>query len=119
MIRFLREIRDLIASPLRRSQSELQESLASTWVAIKLRVECGDLDPNTSIYVPPLQPGRGSSYMTVQSLLKTIQHDWGHWDHKTMAWWCEVLDRTNGRLSRRRMPPGRERWQGDNPRLAP
>jgi hypothetical protein len=83
---------------LRRAQSKLQESLASNWVAIKLRVECGDIDPGASIYVPELQPGRGSGYMTVQSVLKTVQDDWGHWDRKTMAWWCQVLDRMNKRF---------------------
>jgi hypothetical protein len=83
----------------------LQESLASNWVAIKLRVECGDIDAGASIYVPALQPGRRSGYMTVQSILKTVQRDWGHWDRKTMAWWCEVLERANRRLGRRRTTP--------------
>jgi len=105
MIRLLREIGDLITSPLGKPQPELQESLASNWVAIKLRVECGDIDPGTSIYLPELQPGRGSGYMTLQSVLKTVQDDWGHWDRKTMAWWCEVLDLVNKRLGRRRITP--------------
>jgi hypothetical protein len=85
---------------LGRAQFELQESLASNWVAIKLRVERGDIDPGASIYVPELQSGRGSGYMTVQSVLNTVQRDWGQWDRKTVAWWCEVLDRTNKRFSR-------------------
>jgi hypothetical protein len=99
-MRLLRRIADLVTSPLGRAQLELQDSLASNWVAIKLRVERGDIDPGDSIYVPELQPGRGSGYMTVQSVLKTVQRDWGQWDRKTMAWWCEVLDRTNKRFRR-------------------
>jgi len=74
-------------------------------VAIKLRVDCGDIDPGASIYVAELEPGRGSGYMTVQSVLKTVQDDWAHWDRKTTAWWCEVLDRANKRFGRRRITP--------------
>jgi hypothetical protein len=99
-MRLLRRIRDLVTSPFGRAQLELQESLASNWVAIKLCVDRGDIDPGASIYVPELQPGSGSGYMTVQSLLNTVQRDWGQWDRKTIAWWCEVLDRTNKRFGR-------------------
>ena len=119
MIRFFRGLGDLIASPLRRPQFELQESLASNWVAIKLRVESGDIAPDASIYVPELQPGRGSGYMTVQSALKTVQDDWGHWDHQTLAWWCEVLDRASKRLGPRPITPSRKCTQPGKPRFTP
>ena len=95
MIRLLRGIEDLITATMGRPQPELQESLASNWVAMKLRVMRGEIDPGAPIYVAELQPGRGSGYMTVQSVLKTVEEGWGHWDRKTMAWWCEVLDRAN------------------------
>jgi hypothetical protein len=105
VISLLRRIGDLITALLGVPQSKLQESLASNWVAIKLRVECGDIDPGDSIYVPELQPGRGSGYMTVRSVLKTVQDDWGHWDRKTMIWWCEVLDRASKRFGQQRIDP--------------
>jgi len=95
MIRLLRGIEDLITAPMGRPQLELQESLASNWVAMKLRVMRGEIDPGAPVYVAELQPGRGSGYMTLQSVLKTVEEGWGHWDRKTMAWWCEVLDRAN------------------------
>ena len=91
----LRRIGDLITAPLGRPQPALQESLASNWVAMKLRVMRGDLDPGAPIYVAELQPGRGSGYMTVQSVLKTVEDGWGHWDRKTTAWWCQVLKKAN------------------------
>jgi len=91
MIRLLRGIEDLITATMGRPQPELQESLASNWVAMKLRVMRGEIDPGTPIYVAELQPGRGSGYMTLQSVLKTVEEGWGHWDRKTMTWWCEVL----------------------------
>ena len=91
----LQGLKDLITSPLGRPQPALQESLASTWVAIKLRVMRGEIDPGTPIYVAELQPGRGTGYMTVQSVLKTVEDSWGHWDRKTMAWWCQVLKQAN------------------------
>ena len=99
MIRLLRAIRALIASPLGRPQSALQESLASNWVAIKLSVMRGQIDPGAPIYVAELQPGRGCGYMTVQSVLKTVEDSWGHWDRKTMAWWCQVLEQANSDLT--------------------
>jgi len=95
MIRLLRGIEDLITATMGRPQPELQESLASNWVAMKLRVMRGEIDPGAPVYVAELQPGRGSGYMTLQSVLKTVEEGWGHWDRKTMAWWCEVLDRAN------------------------
>jgi hypothetical protein len=119
VMRLLRRIGDLITSPLGKAQFELQESLASNWVAIKLRVERGDIDPGASIYVPELQPGRGSGYLTVRSVLKTVQDDWGQWDRKTMAWWCEVLDRTSKRFGPRPITPSRKCTQGGKPRFAP
>jgi hypothetical protein len=33
--------------------------------------------------------------MTVQSVLKTVEDGWGHWNRKTMSWWCEVLKHAN------------------------
>jgi len=95
MIRLLRRIEDLITATTGRPQPELQESLASNWVAMKLRVMRGEIDPGAPVYVAELQPGRGSGYMTLQSVLKTVEEGWGHWDRKTMTWWCEVLDRAN------------------------
>ncbi|TET95730.1 MAG: hypothetical protein E3J29_06415 [Dehalococcoidia bacterium] len=95
MIRLLRGIEDLITATTGRPQPELQESLASNWVAMKLRVMRGEIDPGAPVYVAELQPGRGSGYMTLQSVLKTVEEGWGHWDRKTMTWWCEVLDRAN------------------------
>jgi hypothetical protein len=91
----LRGIRDLISAPFSRPQTALQESLASNWVAMKLRVMRGEIDPGAPIYVAELQPGRGSGYMTVQSVLKTVEDGWGHWNRRTMAWWCEVLKHAN------------------------
>jgi len=95
MIRLLRGIEDLITAPMGRPQPELQESLASNWVAMKLRVMRGEIDPGAPVYVAELQPGRGSGYMTLQSVLKTVEEGWGRWDRKTMTWWCEILDRAN------------------------
>ena len=95
MIRLLRGIEDLITAPMGRPQLELQESLASNWVAMKLRVMRGEIDPGAPVYVAELQPGRGSGYMTLQSVLKTVEEGWGRWDRKTMTWWCEILDRAN------------------------
>ena len=57
------------------------------------------MDSKGSIYVAELQPGRGAGYMTVQSVLRTVEDGWGHWDRKTMAWWCQVLERANGDLT--------------------
>jgi hypothetical protein len=91
----LRGMRDLITAPLGRPQPALQESLASNWMAMKLRVMRGEIDPGAPIYVAELRPGRGSGYMTVQSVLKTVEDGWGHWNRKTMSWWCEVLKHAN------------------------
>jgi hypothetical protein len=91
----LRGIRDLVTAPLGRPQTELQESLASNWVAMKLRVMRGEVAPGTPVYVAELQPGRGSGYMTVQSVLKTVEDGWAHWDRKTMTWWSQVLEQAN------------------------
>ncbi len=94
----LQGIRALITSPLSKPPSALQESLASNWTAIKLSVMRGQIDPGTPIYVGELQPGRGRGYMTVQSVLKTVEDGWGHWDRKTVAWWCQVLQQANSDL---------------------
>ena|GEM_PF-5118847 len=91
----LRGIKDFITAPLGKPQPALQESLTSNWMAMKLRVMRGEMDPGAPIYVAELQPGRGSGYMTVQSVLKTVEDGWGHWDRKTMTWWCEVLKHAN------------------------
>ena len=91
-------IRDLVASPLGKPRAALEESLASNWVAIKLSVMRGQIEPGAPIYVGELQPGRGCGYMTVQSVLKTVEDSWGRWDRKTMAWWCQVLEQANGDL---------------------
>jgi len=99
VIRVLRGIKDFITSPLGTPQSALQESLASNWVAIKLSVMRGQIEPSAAIHVGELQPGRGCGYMTVQSVLKTVEDSWGHWDRKTMAWWCQVLERANSDLT--------------------
>jgi len=99
VIRVLRGIKDFITSPLGRPRSELQDSLASNWMAIKLCVMRGHIDPGTPIHIGALQPGRGSGYMTVQSVLKTVEDSWVHWDRKTMAWWCQVLERANNDLN--------------------
>jgi hypothetical protein len=96
----LRGIRDLITAPFSKPQPALQESLASNWVTMKLRVMRGEIDPGAPIYVAELQPGRGSGYMTVQSVLKTVEDGWGHWNRKTMTWWCEVLKQANNGSSR-------------------
>ena len=99
MIRVLREIKDFIMPPLGQPQPALKESLASNWVAMKMGVMRGEIDPAAPIYVGDLQPGRGSGYMTVQSLLKTVEDGWGYWDHKAVAWWCQVLKRANDDLT--------------------
>jgi hypothetical protein len=98
MIRVLRGIRDFLASPLGKPQAELQESLASNWVAIKLGVIRGQIEPDSPIYIGELRPGRNCGYMTVQSVLKTVEDGWGHWDRKTIAWWCQVLEQANSNL---------------------
>ena len=95
ILALLRGIGDFITAPVRKPQPALQESLTSNWVAMKLRVMRGELDPGAPIYVAELQPGRGSGYMTVQSVLRTVEEGWGHWDRKTMTWWCDVLKRAN------------------------
>lgn len=99
MISVLKGIIDLITSPLGKPQPAVQDSLISNWVAIKLSVMRGQIDPGAPIYVGELQPGRGRGYMTVQSALKTVEDGWGHWDRKTTAWWCQVLEQVNSDLS--------------------
>jgi hypothetical protein len=91
----LQGIRDLITALLGTPRPVLEESLASNWTAIKLRVMRGEIDPGAPIYVDELQPGRGRGYMTVQSVLKTVEDGWGHWDRKTIAWWSQVLEQAN------------------------
>jgi hypothetical protein len=94
----LQTIKAFITSPLGKPQSELEESLASNWVAIKLSVMRGQIEPGAPIYVGELQPGNGRGYMTVQSVLKTVEDGWVHWDRKTRAWWCQVLEQANSDL---------------------
>ena len=91
-------IRDLVASPLGKPRAALEESLAANWVAIKLSVMRGQVEPGAPIYVGELQPGRGCGYMTVQSVLKTVEDSWGRWDRKTMAWWSQVLEQASSDL---------------------
>ena len=98
MIRVLRGIRDFIASPLGKPGAALQESLASNWVAVKLSVMRGQIEPSAPIYIGKLQPGRDCGYMTVHAVLKTVEDGWGHWDRKTTAWWCQVLEQANSDL---------------------
>jgi hypothetical protein len=83
---------------LGKPQSALQESLASNWVAIKLSVIRGQIQPDAPIYIGELQPGKNCGYMTVQSVLKTVEDGWGRWDRKTIAWWCQVLEQANSDL---------------------
>jgi hypothetical protein len=99
VIRVLRGIRDFITSPLGRSQSDLQDALASNWMALKLCIMRGQIDPGAPIYIGELQPGRGSGYMTLQSVLKAVEDSWGLWDRKTTTWWCQVLERANSDLN--------------------
>ncbi|MCJ7509290.1 MAG: hypothetical protein MUP14_00145 [Dehalococcoidia bacterium] len=95
MIHVLRRVREFLASPLGKPLSELQESLASNWVAIKLSVISGQIEPDAPIYIGEFQPGRNCGYMTVQAVLKTVEDGWGHWDRKTIAWWCQVLEQAS------------------------
>ena len=98
MIHVLRQVRDFLTSPLGKPQAELQESLASNWVAIKLSVIRGQIEPDAPIYIGEPQPGRNCGYMTVQSVLKTVEDGWGHWDRKTIVWWSQVLEQANSNL---------------------
>ncbi|MGQ9571852.1 MAG: hypothetical protein ACUVV3_01470 [Dehalococcoidia bacterium] len=94
----LQKIGDLITSPWGKTQPALEQSLASNWVAIKLSLMRGQIEPGTPIYVGELQPGNGRGYMTVQSVLKAVEDGWMHWDRRTKAWWCEVLEQANSDL---------------------
>jgi hypothetical protein len=88
-------MRHLVVSPFGKPRAALEESLTSNWVAIKLSVMRGQVEPDAPIYVGEVRADRGCGYMTVQSVLKTVEDGWSHWDRKTMAWWCQVLEQAN------------------------
>jgi hypothetical protein len=99
VIRVLRVIGDFVTAPLAKPHSVVQDALVSSWVAVKLGVMRGQIDPGAPIYVGELQPGRGRGYMTVRSVLKTVEDGWAHWDRKATVWWCQVLEQANRDLS--------------------
>jgi hypothetical protein len=36
--------------------------------------------------------------MTVQAVLRTVQDGWGHWNRKTVAFWCRILEEASENL---------------------
>ena len=92
-------IKDRIGLPFGRSGIDLSEDLATYWLALNLHVMRGNVDPVAFIEV-----GDGNGHgpigttMTVQAVLRTVQDGWGHWNRRTVAYWCGILEDMNESL---------------------
>ena len=85
--------KDRIGLPFGRSGVNLSEDLATYWLALNLHVMRGNVNP-----VAHIEVGDGNGHgpigttMTVQAVLRTVQDGWGHWNRKTVAYWCHILE---------------------------
>ena len=89
---FFNSVGDRIGLPFGRSRADVQGDLATYWLALNLHVMRGNVDP-----VALMSVGDGNGHgpvtsMTVQAALRTVQDGWGHWDRKTQAYWCGILE---------------------------
>ena len=88
-----------VGLPFGRSGIDLSEDLATYWLALNLHVMRGNVDPVALINI-----GDGNGHgpigttMTVQAILRTVQDGWGHWNRKTVAYWCGILEGANDNL---------------------
>jgi hypothetical protein len=91
--------KDRVGLPFGRSGVDLSEDLATYWLALNLHVMRGNVDP-----VAHIEIGDGNGHgpigttMTVQAVLRTVQDGWGHWNRKTVAFWCRILEEMNETL---------------------
>jgi len=91
--------KDRIGLPFGRSRADVQEALATYWLALNLHVMRGNVDP-----VALIEVGDGNGHgpkgttMTVQAILRTVQDGWGHWDRSTQSFWCQILEQANQSL---------------------
>jgi len=91
--------KDRVRLPFGRSGADLSEDLATYWLALNLHVMRGNVDP-----VAHIEIGDGNGHgpigttMTVQAILRTVQDGWGHWNRKTVAFWCRILEDANDNL---------------------
>ena len=105
LVVFLGKIGGRIGLPFDRSL--VQEDLAAHWIALSIYVMRGDVDPSTPIPIGD-DNGRGfAGFMTVRTVLKTVQDGWGRWDHKTEARWCRILAEASQSLLREDAGPRR------------
>ena len=103
---FLSRIGGRIGLPFGRSRVE--EDLGAHWVALNIYVMLGLVDPAASIPVGD-SDGRGfAGFMTVETLLKTVQDGWGRWNRNTQARWCRTLAEVTPYLLRENAKPSRE-----------
>lgn len=95
---FFSNVGDRVGLPFGRSRADVQEDLATYWLALNLHVMRGNVDPVALI---PVGDGNGHGpvgTMTVQAVLRTVQDGWGHWDRKTQSWWCRILQEASENL---------------------
>jgi hypothetical protein len=91
--------KDRIGLPFRRSRADVQEDLATYWLALNLHVMRGNVDP-----VALIEVGNGNGHgpigttMTVQAILRTVQDGWGRWNRRTQTYWCRILEEANQNL---------------------
>ena len=91
--------KDRVGLPFGRSRTDPSEDLATYWLGLNLHVMRGNVDP-----VALIEVGDGNGHgpkgttMTVQAILRTVQDGWGHWDRKTLAYWCGILEEANRSL---------------------
>ena len=103
---FLSRIGGRIGLPFDRSRVE--EDLGAHWVALNIYVMLGHVDPAAPIPVGDSN-GRGfAGFMTVETVLKTVQDGWGHWDRNTQTRWCRTLAEVTPYLLREKAKPSRE-----------
>ena len=103
---FLSRIGGRIGLPFGRSCVE--EELGAHWVALHIYVMLDQVDPAAPIPVGDSK-GRGFvGFMTVETVLKTVQDGWGCWDRSTQARWCRTLAEATPYLLREEARPSRE-----------
>jgi hypothetical protein len=103
---FLSRIGGRIGLPFGRSRVE--EDLGAHWVALHIYVMLGHVDPAAPIPVGDSN-GRGFvGFMTVETVLKTVQDGWCRWDRNTQARWCRTLAEATPYLLREEARPSQE-----------
>jgi hypothetical protein len=89
-------------------RAHVEEELGAHWVALHIYVMLGQVDPAAPVAVGDSK-GRGfAGFMTVETLLKTVQDGWGCWDRSTQARWCRTLAEATPYLLREAAGPSRE-----------